>query len=561
VQARVADGEFKWVPFRSNSGNSYTSQPERRRELQAIANSREKGYLLAWDPVQQREAFRVVYPYPGSGGVLATAGNLLVQGTIKRTLAVYRADDGQRLWEFDTQSVPIAGPMTYSIGGEQYIAVNVGWGGSPVHGLSTEKEPVRFGPGRLMVFKLGAQGVALPPMPPPSALPAPPFLRATEAQVRRGQKLFGETCSRCHGENAVGGLKDLRFMTRETHAQFRAIVIEGLRQDKGMASFRDLLKDDDVADVHAYLIARANEDYADAIARPAALRNTDVTIADTNVHPESVTSTADGTLYVGSLKGNVYRALPGETQATAWIRPDADNGLLAVFGVLAHEPTRTLWVCSVPNPFAAPVPGRVSELVAFDLDSGRVKARHAFPPPQGVCNDMAVASDGRVYAADTQQGRILRLDPGASTLVVAGDDPALKGIDGIEFAGDGQLYINLVNRGAVLRVALSAEGRVQGLTELELDDTLGGPDGMRLLEGNRFLLAEGTAGRIVELRIDGRRGFVTVLRSGLQSSPGVTRVGNTAYAVEGKIGYLIDPKLRGQDPGGFRIIAIPLSAP
>ena len=33
---------------------------------------------------------------------------------------------------------------------------------------------------------------------------------------------------------------------------------------------------------------------------------------------------------------------------------------------------------------------------------------------------------------------------------------------------------------------------------------------------------------------------------------------DTAYAIEGKIGYLVDPKLKGQDPGPFRIIAIPL---
>jgi hypothetical protein len=49
-----------------------------------------------------------------------------------------------------------------------------------------------------------------------------------------------------------------------------------------------------------------------------------------------------------------------------------------------------------------------------------------------------------------------------------------------------------------------------------------------------------------------------VLREGLQSSPGVTLIGNTAYAVEGKINYLIDAKLRGQDPGPFKAIAIPL---
>jgi quinohemoprotein ethanol dehydrogenase len=270
VQARVSEEDFRFVPFRSNSGLSYTSQPERRRELQAIADSREKGYLLAWDPVKQEEAFRVPYPYPGSGGVLATAGNILVEGTINRTLAVYRATDGAKLWEMPTQTVAIAGPMTYEIDGVQYIAVNVGWGGSPVAGLAAENPPVRFGPARLLVFKLDAKGVELPPMPPPSEVPRPPPLRASEAQIIQGRRLFGETCSRCHGENAIGGLKDLRFMTPEARAEFNAVVLEGTRKDKGMVGFSDILSSDDVAAIEAYLIARANEDYQDHIAAGAA---------------------------------------------------------------------------------------------------------------------------------------------------------------------------------------------------------------------------------------------------------------------------------------------------
>jgi quinohemoprotein ethanol dehydrogenase len=261
VMSRVADHEFKFVPFRPNSGFGFSSYPELRKELQKIADSREKGYLLAWDPVKQEEAFRVPYPYPGSGGVLTTAGNLLIQGTINRTFAVYRADNGEKLWEMPTQTVAIAGPMTYEVDGEQYIAANFGWGGSPVYGLTVN--PVRFGPGRLMVFKLDAKGVELPPMPPESDIPAPPPLRATEDEVRKGQKIFAETCSRCHGENARGGLKDLRFMTPETRAQFNDIVLRGIRADKGMAGFGDLLTEEDAAAVHAYLIARANEDWKD----------------------------------------------------------------------------------------------------------------------------------------------------------------------------------------------------------------------------------------------------------------------------------------------------------
>jgi quinohemoprotein ethanol dehydrogenase len=266
VQARVADGQFRFVPFRSNTGLSYGSQPEVRRELQKIADSREKGYLLAWDPVNQKEAFRIPYPYPGSGGVLTTAGNLLVQGTINRTLAIYKATDGTKLWEMPTQTVPIAGPMTYSVDGVQYIAVNVGWGGSPVFGIDSQKPPVQFGPARLLVFRLDAKGVELPAMPAPSAVPRPPPLRAGEDAVRRGQKIFGETCSRCHGENAVGGLKDLRFMTPETRREFNAIVLDGARKDKGMVGFRDILSQEDTDALNAYLVARANEDYADHIA-------------------------------------------------------------------------------------------------------------------------------------------------------------------------------------------------------------------------------------------------------------------------------------------------------
>jgi quinohemoprotein ethanol dehydrogenase len=269
VLSHVKDEEFRFVPHRVNSGYSYTGYDELRKKLQTEADSREKGYLLAWDPVRQREAFRIPYPYPGSGGILTTAGNLLIQGTILKTLAVYRADNGEKLWEMDTQTVSIAGPITYEIDGEQYIAANFGWGNQIVYGLSAGPEPVRFGPARLMAFKLGATGVTLPPMPPPSPIPPPPRLTADEATIRKGQQLYGETCSRCHGENARGGLKDLRFMSSETRAQFRDIVIGGALKDKGMVGFADILTNEDADAVHAYLIARANEDWKDEVFRIA----------------------------------------------------------------------------------------------------------------------------------------------------------------------------------------------------------------------------------------------------------------------------------------------------
>jgi quinohemoprotein ethanol dehydrogenase len=68
----------------------------------------------------------------------------------------------------------------------------------------------------------------------------------------------------CHGQQARGGIKDLRHMTAETHAKFKDIVLGGIYVDKGMASFADLLNEEQVADIHAYLVARANEDWGEA---------------------------------------------------------------------------------------------------------------------------------------------------------------------------------------------------------------------------------------------------------------------------------------------------------
>ena len=85
-----------------------------------------------------------------------------------------------------------------------------------------------------------------------------------------------------------------------------------------------------------------------------------------------------------------------------------------------------------------------------------------------------------------------------------------------------------------------------------------GPGTVRVAHAQGGARPEGTAGRVDEVRIQGDRAVIRVLKSGLNSSPGVTRIGRTAYAIEGKIGYLVDPALRGKDPGPFLIHTIPL---
>lgn len=255
------DESFTPVPFRSNSGwGGYRGEAlQKRLELQRNAPPERAG-LIAWDPVRQEAAWEIPLPRHGNGGVLTTAGNLVIEGTTKQTLSILRATDGELLWEMPVQSAPVAGPITYVVGGEQYIAVNAGFGGGAAQVERGAGLALNRATARLLVFKLGGD-LSLPPLADAPPVPNPPPLRATEETVARGAQIFAQTCAQCHGTLAIGGMKDLRYMTPETHAAFDDIVLRGTRVALGMASFGDLLTAADSAAVHAYVIARANEDW------------------------------------------------------------------------------------------------------------------------------------------------------------------------------------------------------------------------------------------------------------------------------------------------------------
>jgi quinohemoprotein ethanol dehydrogenase len=262
VESVVPDDKFKFQLGRTTLNAATNNYPRLRKKLYAEAARREKGYMLAWDPVRQKEAFRIPYPHAGNGGTLVTAGNLLVEGTIDKTLAVYRADNGTKLWEMPVESVPVAGPMTYTVDGKQYIAVNVGWNSAIVSKLTNpDGTPFSYAPARLMVFALDAKGVSLPPATPSSAIPPPPSVQESPRDVARGSALYAANCQTCHGPNAVGGAKDLRYMTKKTHGEFLDIVLRGSRAKVGMPKFSDRLSREQAEEIHAYLISRAQEDW------------------------------------------------------------------------------------------------------------------------------------------------------------------------------------------------------------------------------------------------------------------------------------------------------------
>jgi alcohol dehydrogenase (cytochrome c) len=68
----------------------------------------------------------------GGSGLLATAAGLVFFGSDEGFIAVDAAH-GERLWQFTTNQNWKAGPMTYAVNGDQYIAVA---GGSNVFAFS-----------------------------------------------------------------------------------------------------------------------------------------------------------------------------------------------------------------------------------------------------------------------------------------------------------------------------------------------------------------------------------------------------------------------------------------
>jgi quinohemoprotein ethanol dehydrogenase len=257
------DPAWQAKPFRSNSGwGGYSGDAlKKRMALMEQASRDEKAWLTAWDPVAQKAAWQVPLPRHGNGGVLVTASDLVIEGTTRQTLGFFDARTGKVLREIPVQSAPVAGPITYELDGQQYIAVNAGFGGGAAQVERGSGTELPRASARLLVFKLGGTAQLPPLKVTTAAIPAPPPLRADEATVQRGGTLYAQTCAGCHGQSAIGGVKDLRHLTPETHASFLDIVLGGKYREKGMASFADILKKEDAEAIHAYLISRANEDW------------------------------------------------------------------------------------------------------------------------------------------------------------------------------------------------------------------------------------------------------------------------------------------------------------
>jgi len=110
------------------------------------------GEVMAWDPIKQQKVWGNKDELLYLGGMLSTAGGLVFHGDLKGWFKALDAKTGSTLWKFNTGSGVSAAPMTYELGGKQYVAVVSG---------RTFSIPAFFGPIGEKMVAASAEGGTL----------------------------------------------------------------------------------------------------------------------------------------------------------------------------------------------------------------------------------------------------------------------------------------------------------------------------------------------------------------------------------------------------------------
>jgi sugar lactone lactonase YvrE len=280
--------------------------------------------------------------------------------------------------------------------------------------------------------------------------------------------------------------------------------------------------------------------------------------------PESVTSTSDGTLYVGSFNnGGVTKVTPGG-KPEELVKPGA-NDSRSTLGVLADEKSGTLYVCSNDiSGFGVKGPSDVKGafLKTFDLKTGAPKGSFALADAKSLCNDIVIGGDGTAYVSDSFTPNVYSLKPGGTKLEIWATDPKLApagkdgvGLDGIAIGADGNLYVTTFIPGKLFKIAMK-DGKAGEVTELKTSRVLDHADALRA-HGDGLLVIEG-AGRLDKVTVKGDDAQIETIKESLADPVSVTVVGNTGWVAEGKLSYIIGEN-KGKDPGPFKLEPVTLS--
>lgn len=296
-----------------------------------------------------------------------------------------------------------------------------------------------------------------------------------------------------------------------------------------------------------------------------AARAADVVVPGATDFPESMSASSDGTLYFSSFgNGRVWRAKPGETQASEFIKTGS-NGLASALGVLADDKSNTLYVCSDDFSGAGiKIPGgTATSLKLFDLKTGEPRGSIATPGQATLCNDIVVASDGTAYITDSFAGHVLRLKPGAKEFEVWAHDPRWDvadkpELDGLAILPDGAIYANIFEGDGLYRIPVNSDGSPGKITKLQTSRPLYHSDGLRAF-GNKLIMVEGeTKGNLDLVTVDGDNANIETIKGGFDGPVSLAQVGDQIYVLDVPLRYLLGPEAKDKKaPPAFKASTVP----
>lgn len=220
--------------------------------------------LLAWDPVKGKPVWKMTEGAP-DGGTLSTP-ELVFQGTRTGYFNVFDARTGKKLKEIFTGTGIMAGATTYSIDGEQYVAVMAAYGGAETAAYLPDAAFFEYeNHGRILAFKLGGGETPVAAKRVAIETPAPPDTKIREELIGRGAAIYESYCETCHGrfgDKHLSQHPDLSKLVLAKHQVFEDIVLGGILSVNGMASFSNSLSKEDVEAIHHYLLKQQTIEYA-----------------------------------------------------------------------------------------------------------------------------------------------------------------------------------------------------------------------------------------------------------------------------------------------------------
>ena len=231
------------------------------------------------------------------------------------------------------------------------------------------------------------------------------------------------------------------------------------------------------------------------------------TLPDDLAMPEAIAYDAEaGRVFVGSIRdGSIRYSRDGEDW-TLFAESDSVDGLHAVFDLVVDQERGHLWAATAMvghfEGFDEAMAGQTGVL-KFDLESGERLAAMSVPASgmQHLLGSLALAADGTLFAADTNNPVLFRLPPGGEALELFFGNQNFSSLRGLALSADDRLlYMSDYEQGIFV---LATDGSNQGW-KLAVPENLneGGIDGLYWWDDHLIAIQNGISPqRVLRLQL------------------------------------------------------------